>query len=60
MEALHTLVRQANRNVDSLLYFYILIFMAPMVVLYLVSIGVSAAVVRRRKKRMAAEQATPA
>jgi sec-independent protein translocase protein TatC len=37
-----------------------LIFMAPMVVLYLVSIGVSAAVVRRRNKRMAAEQATPA
>jgi sec-independent protein translocase protein TatC len=37
-----------------------LIFMAPMVVLYLVSIGVSAAVVRRRKKRMAAEQSTPA
>lgn len=37
-----------------------LIFMAPMVVLYLVSIGVSAAVVRRRNKRMAAEQTTPA
>jgi sec-independent protein translocase protein TatC len=37
-----------------------LIFMAPMVVLYLVSIGVSAAVVRRRNKRRASEQATPA
>jgi sec-independent protein translocase protein TatC len=37
-----------------------LIFMAPMVVLYLVSIGVSAAVVRRRNRRMAAEQSTPA
>src|SRR3984957_20123278 len=37
-----------------------LIFMAPMVVFYLGSTGASAAGVRRRKKRMAAEQATPA
>ncbi len=34
-----------------------LIFMAPMVALYVISIGVSAVVVRRRNKRLAAEQA---
>jgi Sec-independent protein secretion pathway component TatC len=33
-----------------------LIFMAPMVGLYVVSIGVSAVVVNKRNKRLAAEQ----
>jgi sec-independent protein translocase protein TatC len=37
-----------------------LIFMAPMVGLYIVSIGVSAIVVRRRKQRLASEEAAPA
>jgi len=35
-----------------------LIFMAPMVGLYFVGIGVSAAVVRKKRKRMAAEGAS--
>jgi sec-independent protein translocase protein TatC len=37
-----------------------LIFMAPMVALYIVGIGVSAVVVNRRNKRLAAEQAEQA
>jgi sec-independent protein translocase protein TatC len=37
-----------------------LIFMAPMVALYVISIGVSAVVVNRRNKRLAAEEAAAA